>query len=207
MIKSLKYIILSILIISVANPILNTAPFGKPELLEPFFFGDVIAVISNYYNNKNYPTIVSLRYNQKIDEKNRITDFIEIYFNDYLNRACITLTTRDRKKILKLIDNVLNAIKGQTGNIDKDIGDLNVGISWKKGDDEWIETENNKMLVKVTTGIDKKYQMTVSFSEGVSQNAKYKPGVLYLNEESINKLKTILDDDNYNSFLNKAKSK
>ncbi len=199
-------VILFLLIISVFIPMLNIYSFGMSNPIEPFFFGDVVAVISNYYNNKNYPTVMSLRYNQKIENK-KTTEYIEIYFNDYLNRACITFISRDRKKFIKLIDNVLKTIKDQTEKIDKDIGDLKIDISWKQGDNEWIETQNSKMFVKVTTAIDKKYQMTISFTEGISENNKYKPGILYLYEDSINKLKTILSDDNYNSFLKKAKSK
>ena len=180
-----RYLLVLILIF-----LLTYLIFGKVIPLEPFSLGETKAVISNYYNNKNYPTSLSIMYNQKIDEKKRITEFIEFYFNDYLNRSCFTINVKDRKKFLKLIDKALNSVMSQNEKLDMDIGEMNIGISWKKGNQEWIEVEDNKMFLKVQTGIDKTNEMVISFSEAVMENEKYKPGILFLKEESINDLLT-----------------
>jgi hypothetical protein len=200
--KTTKFMVLILFLCSIPIFIFSlTAP------LEPFSLGDIEAVISNYYNNIKNPTILSLRYNQKVNEKNRITEIIEIYFNDYLNRTCITLNAKDRKKILKLLGKILDNVKSQKEKVDVKIGDLNTSISWKKGNQEWIEVENNKMFFNVKTGIDKTHEMVISFSEATTENGKYKPGVLFLKEESVVKLINALSDNNYKSLLKNAKPK
>ena len=181
--------------------------FSIVKPLESFSLGEIKAVISNYFNKKNYQTSINLWYNQKTNERKRITEFIEIYFNDYLNRTCITLNVKDRKKFLKLIDKALDNVKSQKEKIDINIGELNIGISWKTGNREWIETDNNKIFLKVKTGIDKTNEMVISFTEAVIETDKYKPGILFLKEDSINELKKILSDENYDSLLKEAKPK
>lgn len=198
----IKLLFLLIFIFSI-----NYFTFSKVKPLESFSLGETKAMISNYYNNKNYPTPLSMRYNQKTDEKNRITEFIEIYFNDYLNRSCIVLNTRDRKKFLKLVDKALQRVKSTDEKIDSEIGELPVGISWKKGNSEWIDTDNNKMFINVKTSVDKTHEMVISFSETAMENEKYKPGTLYLNEAGINGIINSLSDENYNSLLKEAKPK
>ena len=200
--KATKIIVLILILYSIPCFI-----FSATKPLESFSLGNIKAVISNYFNNNNYQTTLSLRYNQKVSEKKRITEIIEIYFNDYLNRTCITLNAKDRKKILKLLDKALVNVKSKKEKIDIKIGEISVGISWKKGNLNWNEVENNKMFLKVKTGIDKTHEMVVSFSEAVTENEKYKPGVLFLKEDGVEELIKALSDDNYKLLLKNAKPK
>lgn len=184
------------------NLSLNTASFRRVVPLEPFFFGEIEAFIANFLNKNIFPTNVSIRYNQDINEKKKIKEKIEIYFNDYVYRTCITLDIKDRAKLLKIIDGYLISINKEKK--EKELGQLNANISWKKMEEKWIETFNSKMFIKIVKSIDKKLDMSISFSEGISDSEKHLPGTLYFTEENVNNLKKILSDDNFNGALKNA---
>lgn len=201
--KFIHYLYILILIFLLFNTSLDSAAFRKVIPLEPFFLGEFESSIANFLNNKIFPTIVSVRYNQDIDDKKRIKEKIEIYFNDYIFRTCITIDNKDRSKLIKIVDNYLISINKE--KIEKELGQLNVNIAWKKIDKEWIETFNSKMFIKIVKSIDKSFNMSIFFSEGINDTEKHQSGTLYFNDENVNAFNKILSDENFDYAIKNAK--
>lgn len=199
----MKKYIFSFIILLLFNCI-STQTTKEISQRDPFVFGEITAAIENYFNQKSTPTQVSFRYNQKKDESEKIREKIEIYFNDYIYRTCITMEGNSRKKMFDLIkkyETLMEKSRKDESKEEKEIGSINVDISWDIGENNWIDTLNSKMFFLLHFAGKDAYNLKIYFSEAKNEVKKHKPGTLYFNNNGVKELLTILSDTSYNKYF------